>query len=137
MKPFDPQLYAENDDAKLIAVAWLIGRGWAADINPDQYGIDIVARKGLKNLKLEVEVKHNWAEGEFKFPTVHIPKRKLKFAEQPDSWFMVMRADRKVALVCSGESILKSPLAEVSNKLVAEGEQFFQVPLANFTKVEL
>jgi hypothetical protein len=130
MKPFSPELYATNDNAKFLIVDWLEGKGYAAEINPDQYGIDILARGKGRTLRVEVEVKHNWMTGSFKYDTLQIPQRKAKFAKDPDTWFVVMNHDRTHALLCSGESVLSSDLVEVPNKLVSEGERFFQIPVS-------
>ena len=129
MKVFDPDLYAKNDNAKFLIVEWLESKGYSATINPDQYGIDILASKGERNLRVEVEVKHNWPDEQFKYPTLQIPERKRKFANDKDTWFVVMNSVRTQALIASAEALLDSPLVEVSNKLVDRGERFFQIPL--------
>ena len=131
MKPFSPTLYQANDNAKYLVIDYLIGRGWTAEVNPDDYGIDILARKGEKEMMVEVEVKHNWVGGEFPFSTVQLPERKTKFAQLPHCWFFIVSSDRGHALAFSGESALSSPLVTVPNKLVSEGERFYQIPLAN------
>jgi hypothetical protein len=137
MKPFSPELYATNDDAKYLILAWLESKGYAAEINPDQYGIDILARNEERSLRVEVEVKHNWGDDPFKYDTLQIPERKAKFAKDPDTWFIVLNSTRTQALICSGQSLLTSPLVEVSNRLVNKGERFFQVPLTECKKVNL
>jgi hypothetical protein len=137
MKPFDSKLYADNDNAKLHVISLLESNGWQAEVNPDQYGIDLLATRGSDSIALEVEVKHHWKGQEFPFATVQIPARKQKFAQLASSWFVVVNADRTFALMASGESVLNSKLVIVPNKYVAEGEQFFQVPLSDFTLVKL
>lgn len=137
MKPFDSTLYADNDGAKHLIIDLLNSNGWNAQVNPDQYGIDLLATKGPKTIALEVEVKHHWKGQQFPFATVQIPARKQKFAQLAESWFVVVNADRTFALMASGQSLLTSKLVIVPNKYVAEGEHFFQVPLSDFTLVKL
>jgi hypothetical protein len=137
MKPFDPTLYAANDDAKYLAIDLLERNGWDATVNPDQYGIDIVAWKEKETLSLEVEVKHNWTGEVFPYDTVQIPVRKRKFAQLPDSWFILINSDRTHGLMTSGHAVMLSNVITVSNKYVKEGEEFFSIPLSAFTLVKM
>jgi len=137
MKPFDPTLYQANDSAKYAAIELLEAKGWTAEVNPDQYGIDILARKGEETLSLEVEVKHNWTGDRFPFSTLQIPERKTKFAGIANAWFMVINSDRTKALLTSGQSVLSSPLVEVSNRLVQSGEKFYQIPMEQVREITL
>jgi hypothetical protein len=65
IKPFDQTLYQENDDAKHQVIEWLSAEGFEAMVNPDQYGIDILAEKNGQQYEIEVEVKHNWVGENF------------------------------------------------------------------------
>ena len=82
IKPFDQTLYQENDDAKHQVIEWLSAEGFEAMVNPDQYGIDILAEKNGQQYEIEVEVKHNWVGERFPFGEVHFPARKKKFASR-------------------------------------------------------
>jgi hypothetical protein len=137
MKAFDQTLYADNDDAKNLIIELLDRNGWSARVNPDPYGIDLLAANGTKNISVEVEVKHRWSGPEFPYSTVQIPARKKKFAELADSQFVVINAERTHCLITSGKAVINSKLLVVPNKYVAEGEQFFSVPLSDFTLVKL
>ena len=79
------------------------GQGYEAHINPDEYGIDIIYQDESDELKyFEVEVKHNWKGSRFPFPTVHFPKRKLKFANAQSS-FAMLNSDRTHVLIITGD----------------------------------
>lgn len=137
MKDFSPELYADNDDAKHLVIELLNRNSWQARVNPDPYGIDLIAVNGTEEIVVEVEVKHRWSGSEFPYSTVQIPARKKKFAELANSWFVVINAERTHCLVASGQALLNSKLVIVPNKYVAEGEQFFSVPLSDFRLIAL
>ena len=63
-KPFSQQHYDEDDHAKYQILEWLRTKDYKCEINPDQYGIDILGKRWGKNFQFEVEVKHNW-HGQF------------------------------------------------------------------------
>jgi hypothetical protein len=59
-KPFDPVLYEADDNAKFIVIRWLEQNGFAAWVNPDQYGIDVLGERDGDQYCFAVQVKHNW-----------------------------------------------------------------------------
>lgn len=73
MKPFDLDLYNADDNAKELVIQWLKGYGYIVDVNPDQYGIDLIGTDNTgKAIAVEVEVKHHWKGSHFPFRTVHV-----------------------------------------------------------------
>lgn len=127
-KPFSPDLYRRNDDAKHAVIDWLDGQGYTAYVNPDQYGIDLLANhKTTGNpIQVEVEVKHNWSGAVFPFGSVHFPARKLKFAN-PQSFFIMLNAERSHLLVVSGTQMLASPTVEKAT-VYTRTETFVEIP---------
>jgi hypothetical protein len=126
-KPFDERLYEADDNAKHLVIDYLRGRGNLCDVNPDQYGIDLVCENPAgEEFVVEVEVKHNWV-GDFAFPDVHWPVRKLKFAQQSGSWFFMLNHDRTQAIVCAGSVLARSEVVTKSTKYT-DSEQFLAVP---------
>jgi hypothetical protein len=133
-KAFNQKLYDANDPAKLKVLSFLnstTNKTW--EINPDQYGVDIVCTNpeddGLKYI--EVEVKHHWKPSDkyFPFPTLQIPERKSKWLDLPME-FWVLRSDRKLAIVASSAGLKKyAKLQVVRNKYVRDGEYFFVMPV--------
>jgi Holliday junction resolvase-like predicted endonuclease len=128
MKPFDPTLYKTDDPAKDKVLRWLEHRGYKAKVNPDQYGIDLLAERDGKTIGIEVEVKHNWKEQAFPYQTVHIASRKLKFFETEDNHLMMLNDDWSFGLSFSAEQIRA---AEVIKKdtIYTQQELFIELPL--------
>lgn len=135
-KKFDQDLYQKNDPAKLKAIEYFKSKDMAAMVNPDDYGIDLIVDD---KFYCEVEVKHNWRGNSFTFPTLQIPERKMKFAKVCDKpvMFMVFNSEHTHAFLARADDVLKSPLREVPNKYVPEGEMFFQIPVSKLTKVRI
>ena len=130
-KPFDPELYGRDDSAKLIIIAWLAEHGIEAEVNPDQYGIDLLAKGPKGNYQIEVEVKHNWLGGDFPFKTVHFAARKTKFVtDDPNCLFMMLSDSLTRVLVVSGQ-VLSSAKKVTKRTIYTEAEQFLQVDLAD------
>jgi len=127
-KPFDRELYDENDDAKNIVIKWLGANGVEAWVNPDDYGIDLLSSGGKQ---YEVEVKHNWRGENFPFTTVHFPKRKLKYANE-DSHFFMLNHERTHVLWVWGYQFLQSPVV-VKNTIYTQGEEFVEINVEDCT----
>ncbi len=134
-KRFSKNLYDANDPAKLQAIEYFSGLGKNAIVNPDSYGIDLIVDD---KFYCEVEVKHNWQGEHFPFGTLQIPERKTKFttADKP-TMFMIFNSQKTHALLAKGTDVMHSPLVEVSNKYVSNGEYFYQVPVSKLTKVKV
>ena len=134
-KKFDKKLYSNNDPAKLMAISYFERRNRTAIVNPDDYGIDLIVDG---KFYCEVEVKHNWKGSKFPFNTVQIPERKSKFTvlDKP-VMFMIINSEHTHALLMKGTDVSESPLKEVKNKFVSDGEMFYQVPIDKTIKVLL
>ena len=99
-KPFDQSMYDADDPAKQQVLNWLILQGFSGDINPDQYGIDIIGDWGGIPWAAEVEVKHTWVDEQFPFKTVHFSARKRKFLKSNiDICFMMLNHPRTHILI--------------------------------------
>jgi len=135
-KAFSKELYDQDDNAKHQILDWLIKKGYQAKINPDQYGIDILAKKDGILQSFEVEVKHPWKGDEFPFPEgVDLPPRKKKFAK-PNSFFVMLNHERTRALIFSGLTVMKSPVV-VKDTIYTSAERFIRVPLDACDWIEL
>jgi hypothetical protein len=124
MKPFSQQIYDADDHAKHKVIAWLAKRGIEAQVNPDDYGIDLIEVNGDR--AWEVEVKHSWSGHFFPFQTVHIPTRKLKFAK-PHHFFAILNHEHSHALFVKGELAANSAIINKDTSLT-RAEDFMQVP---------
>jgi len=134
-KSFDRKLYSTNDNAKELAIEYFKRIGMSAIVNPNDYGVDLIVDN---QFYCEVEVKHNWKDVFFPFPTLQIPERKKKFAKlDKPVVFMVMSSNRKKALVAKDNDVLNSPLKTVSNKYVKKGEKFFQVDVSFLREIQI
>ncbi len=135
-KKFDQDLYNKNDPAKLKAIEYFKSKGMTAIVNPDDYGVDLIVDD---KFYCEVEVKHSWKNDRFAFPTLQIPERKTKFAKISDKpvMFMVINSNHTHAFLANKVDVLGSPMKEVPNKYVPEGEMFYQIPVRKLTKVRI
>lgn len=129
IKPFDPAQYDRDDDAKHQIIQFLRQKGFAAMVNPDKYGIDVVARKQGVDFTFEVEVKHNWKGEVFPFDTVHFSARKLKFVSG-NTYFAMLNNERTHALFVSGEVFKAAPITTKDTKYT-KAEQFVTVRVAD------
>jgi hypothetical protein len=134
-KPFSQDLYDTDDTAKDQIVAYFNAQNWKAYVNPDQYGIDVLATdlKGVEH-KFEVEVKHNWKGPNFQYSTLHYSDRKRKFLTTPENTaFITLNHERTHALMVSG-TVLAAAETIVKNTIYTKGEKFIEV---NTTDCEL
>jgi hypothetical protein len=136
-KPFSPDLYAKNDDAKQLIIDWLnTDDEQHAYVNPDQYGIDIICDTADEHrFFYEVEVKHNWKGATFPFSTVHFPKRKLKFANE-DSFFAMLNHERTHVLIISGQQFLTAPIVR-KDTIYTKNEEFIEITISDCKIYEL
>ena len=122
-KPFSKELYDEDDNAKHDLITYLTTLGYDNPrVNPDQYGIDVLAELSGETHGFEVEVKHNWKGRKFPFSNVHFANRKRKFAT-PNSHFVMFNHERTRGLTVSGETFQNSPV--VTKKTVYTDEEEF------------
>lgn len=135
-KKFDVDLYKKNDllaKHKARQLFNLILKDSNIYENPNQYSIDLIIDRNNERFGyIEAEIKQIWISEQFPFDTIQIPKRKLKFTEEElNVYFCVFSKDLSYVAVITKEILLKSPLVEVSNKYIANGEYFFQVDVNN------
>jgi hypothetical protein len=134
VKPFDQVLYDQDDKAKDIVVDWLQRLDYTACVNPDQYGIDVLAELGGNKYQFEVEVKHNWKGYDFPYDTVHFAARKIKFAKEMGStYFIMFNDDLSNALSVHSREILNSEIVSKNTKYTSN-EQFVAVPFSKCTR---
>lgn len=129
-KVFNQAHYNADDNAKHELIEWLKHREFDAWVNPDQFGIDVLAIKHGEEYDFEVEVKHNWKTKQFPFSKVHWSARKLKFAKpSKTNWFVMFSDDRTQALFVSGKTMLQGT-AVVKHTKFTDAEMFVAVPLS-------
>jgi hypothetical protein len=125
-KPFSKELYDEDDNAKNDLITYLDTLGYTNPrVNPDQYGIDVLAERDEVTHGFEVEVKHNWKGRKFPFPNVHFANRKRKFAK-PNSHFVMFNHERTRGLTVSGEVFQASPVV-IKKTVYTETEEFAEI----------
>jgi hypothetical protein len=130
-KPFSPELYADNDNAKDLVINFLELNGFKAWVNPDQYGIDVIFHdETFVYQYCEVEVKHSWRGSVFPFDTVHFPKRKLKFANT-DSIFAMLNHERTHVLLIPGKAFLEAPVVR-KDTIYTKNEEFIEIKVNNY-----
>lgn len=128
MKPFSQELYDNDDKAKHLIIDFLESNGWDAWVNPDQYGIDLLALdpNGIE-YQIEVEVKHNWTGDRFPYKTLHYSERKRKFiGGDRMTLFVTINHDRTHALVASEWHLSEAPTI-VKNTSYTTLEKFLEV----------
>lgn len=137
-KPFSTKLYKDDDNAKDLVIDWLQRRSWSAEVNPDQYGIDVIATDldGDKHY-FEVEVKHNWKGAIFQYDTLHYSERKRKFLNKPENTaFITLNHERTHALLVPGDVLAKAPII-TKDTIYTSNEKFIEVSVGNCILVEL
>ena len=137
-KPFDADLYENDDDAKFLVWDWLNARGHIIVLNPDQYGIDLLGiDRSDRMCAWEVEVKHNWKCYEFPFDTVHYSVRKRKFVK-PDvvTWFITLNHERTRGVVVSGNDVMEARIIQKST-IYMQDEWFMEIPIRRGIFVDL
>ena len=125
-KPFSKELYDADDNAKHLVVDFLNKRDLKAFINPDDYGIDVLAERDNKQWGYEVEVKHNWKGTKFPFKTVHIAGRKMKFAA-PNTYLCMLNHERTHMLLIKGSDILEAQHV-TKDTIYSMNERFIEIP---------
>lgn len=128
-KPFDRDIYDKDDNAKYQIIDWLKSKGFEAWVNPDDYGIDVLASRDKNNYGFEVEVKHNWDTDAFPYKEVHFSARKLKFVA-PNHFFTMLNHARTHVLVVKGETLAIAPIVRKKTKYTAM-EDFIEVLTAD------
>lgn len=126
-KPFSNEQYDKDDPAKLKIISYLQVLGGTAWVNPDPYGIDILASFRGRQFAFEVEVKHNWSGGKFPYESVHISARKLKFVTlEPWAWFVLLNHELEYAILIDGKYVRNSPIITKHTKYSSD-ESFVEI----------
>lgn len=136
-KPFDQKLYDDNDGAKHLVIEWLNENGYDAKVNPDEYGIDVVAvnkETGVTTF-YEVEVKHNWSGPRFPFDSLHIAARKLRTAT-PSCRFVVLNSQKTHMFLIKGSVVMASPVVTKDTYLTVN-EKFVEIPVDKCERIKL
>jgi hypothetical protein len=137
-KTFNESHYNNDDNAKELFIRWLEAKGWNAYVNPDKYGIDVLATdlKGTFH-QFEVEVKHNWKGPKFQYDTLHYSGRKQKFLNNPtNTSFVTINHNRTHALIAPGIILTNAPII-VKNTIYTKNEQFIEVKSKDCTLIVL
>ena len=135
-KPFDQALYDANDErGRQVVKAWFEKKGFLAK-DFFKYDVDLIIKKGNSWIGfVEVEVR-SWDSCSFN--TIHVAKRKEKLLRNAmTTVFFAVGNSLKIGYWCNGKDVLESPVVEVKNKFVFNGEYFYDVPLTKFKKVNL
>jgi len=137
-KPFDLELWEQNDRAGKEVIMDYLTKNWGLDVyEGDTYGVDIVLCRQNEIVGYgEVEVRHNWQD-DFPYQTVHVPYRKHKFFgyDYPTILFSI-KADLREAMWCRGDVISACPLVNNPNKYMSS-ERFFAVPINKWKHIKL
>lgn len=129
-KVFSQEHYNQDDVAKFQIIAWLEKQGYKAWVNPDQYGIDLLAERWGRKFQFEVEVKHNWKGVIFPFDNVHFSGRKRKFCSlDAETWFVMLNHERTHALFIDGEHFINSSRIVMKDTKYSQNEAFVEVDI--------
>jgi hypothetical protein len=133
-KPFDQAVYEACDPPARDAVIKVIEREWGLSAKPNEniYKVDLVI-DGVGYAEVEMR---DWDE--CPFDTIHVPERKAKLFQNDMKtiYFVVSKSLYKCWYIDAG-MILKSPLLEVKNKAISQGEYFYDVPKYLFKTVKI
>jgi hypothetical protein len=111
-------------------------RGYKIWENPNTYGQDLIAEGSKGKFYVECEVKTVWSGSVFPYDTLQLPERKSKFFDKP-TLFFVWNKELSDALMFKSEDIKDLTPVEVSNKYIASGEMFYQIPLTLTGRVRM
>ena len=137
-KRFDPVAYKQSDNkAKKCITKYLTSIGHTVLDTEENFGVDLTST--LENIVYnhEVEMKNMW-EGDWTtvWKDINIPFRKNRLIVQvfdndplANFYFYIIRGDCEVAWKMDATIVKDSPVVEVPNRAVREGEYFFKVPV--------
>jgi hypothetical protein len=128
-KPFDINLYNQDDSVKGILCDWLRSKGFRAYVNPDKYGIDVLSDWFGDDTGVEVEVKHNWKGAHFPFKTIHYAARKFKFLDgNKQVKFVTFNHNRTHIILVDASEFTKIVTKETK---YTRDETFYEIPIEN------
>ena len=137
-KPFDSELYDLDDKAKHQVIDFLESNHWEAWVNPDKYGIDLLALdpNGIE-YQVEVEVKHNWTGDRFPYATLHFAERKRKFIDSDRlTLFVTVNHDKTHALVAFDEALSEAAVI-VKDTSYTTQEKFLEISVSSCELITL
>lgn len=105
-----------------------------------RYGPDLGFQLRGRWVYADVERRGNWKAGQADFPfdTVHMPKRKLKFADLGRPYFYIsVRDDCLRAIIFRHDDIQDAICVVCGNRFVAAGEEFVDLPIGKGSYVSL
>ena len=137
-KPFDQDTHDHYDPPAREVVTSYIKKRWGYSAIPyDKYKVDLL-------IENEFMVPIGYAEVEMRewvncpFNTIHIPQRKKKlFNNDMPTLYFVINNNLSKAWYINVKEILNSPLKEIPNKKVSDGEYFYDVPKHKFVEIVL
>ena len=118
---------------------FLIGNGYKYTVYPDgQKGIDGEAENDCERFRVEVERSEfrRWAGNSFRYPTVHILERRVKYGQR-DWLHFTVREDGAFAVVTFPQSIREERIKSNPNRFVRHGECAIDVPIRETLLVDL
>ena len=128
-KQFDRELHDTYDNtARVRTMEFMQVKGYEIWENPNIYGQDLIAESSKGMFYVECEVKAVWKGDVFPYDTVQLPQRKAKFFNRP-TLFFIWNDELSTAVTFKSEQIKDLTPVEVSNKYIARGELFYQIPL--------
>jgi hypothetical protein len=134
-KPFDINLYNQDDSVKGILCDWLRSKGFRAYVNPDKYGIDVLSNWFGDDTGIEVEVKHNWKGAYFPFKSVHYAARKFKFLDgNKQVKFVTFNHNRTHIILVDASEFTKIVTKETK---YTRDETFYEIPIENCQIIKL
>jgi hypothetical protein len=137
-KPFSQDLYDNDDKAKHLVIEFLEANQWEAWVNPDKYGIDLLALdpNGIE-YQVEVEVKHNWTGDSFPYQTLHFAERKRKFISTDRlTLFVTLNHDNTHGLVANDQALSEATVI-VKDTSYTEQEQFLEISVSSCELITL
>lgn len=129
-KPFDEELSNQFDKPGREVMKDFLAREWGVSAEDyDMYKVDLICKKnGVPAIFVEIEVRPPFTD-KFPYETVHVPSRKKKlFANDLPTIYFVLNNNFTKALWINTDKITDYPLVEVKNKLIPNGEMFYDVP---------
>lgn len=137
-KTFDKGNYESNDWVKFKVARKLNEMGYFTIVVED-FGVDIRTYHPIKGYQdHEVEHRPVWEGSRFPFKSIHIPERKTRLLGKNDLFYWVVNKENDTALVCDAKScMIKSNLIVLPNKSIADGEEFYDIPIINFKYIKL
>lgn len=137
-KPFDSQLYNRTDALGKLGIIKELKKyfptNYTIQETKDRYGVDITVLDSINSpyCYVEVEVKEDWHNTIWPYRSMHIPKRKSKFANlDKQTIFITFNSDCTGYVACDDFAMLKSPLREIPNRYIESNEFFYDVNLIN------